>query len=127
MTVLSQAGIEGLGEVAGRASPAPWAVEEVRSALVELVVTGAAFSICKTLASWATGHSWKVARAKARDEEIGRLRAALKPFAELADEYSEREDASFQVWKDFNPLGAMKRLTLAKFRSARAVLQGVTP
>ncbi|BCH33162.1 hypothetical protein MesoLjLc_50920 [Mesorhizobium sp. L-8-10] len=45
---------------------------------------------------------------------------ALKPFAAIADEYSEQEDDDFQVWNDFDVLGA--NLPLRHFRAARCAI-----
>lgn len=53
-------------------------------------------------------------------DELSRLREALKPFAAIADEYADQEDDDFQVWKDFDVLGAT--LPLKHFRAARRVL-----
>lgn len=50
--------------------------------------------------------------------------AALKPFAEIADEYSEQEDDTFDVLTDKDVLG--RRLTLDIFRAARAALGGTS-
>lgn len=45
---------------------------------------------------------------------------ALRPLATIADEYGDQEDDDFQVWKDFDLLGAT--LPLKHFRRARAAL-----
>lgn len=44
---------------------------------------------------------------------------ALKPFADIANEYVDQEDDDFQVWKDFDVIGAT--LPLRIFRNARAI------
>lgn len=43
--------------------------------------------------------------------------AALEPFSKIADEYADQEDDDFQVWRDFDVLGAT--LPLRIFRRAR--------
>ncbi len=52
--------------------------------------------------------------------EAERLREALEPFAAIADEYAAQEDDDFQVWRDFDALGAS--LPLRHFRAARQAL-----
>jgi hypothetical protein len=52
--------------------------------------------------------------------QLAEAREALKPFAEIANEYTDAEDDTFQVWRDFDVLGAT--LPLRNFRRARAVL-----
>ena len=52
---------------------------------------------------------------------VAEMRDALKPFSAIAEEYSDSEGDDFQVWKDFDVLGAT--LPLRIFRRARALLQ----
>ena len=47
--------------------------------------------------------------------------AVIKPFADIAEEYSDQEDDDFEVWKDFDVLGAT--LPLRIFRAARSYLE----
>lgn len=54
---------------------------------------------------------------------VGQLVEALQFFAAIADEYDDQEDDEFQVWKDFDVLGAT--LPLKHFRRARTALAGV--
>lgn len=61
-------------------------------------------------------------RAEAAEADKARLSEELRPFAAVADKYSDAEDDDFQVWLDFDVLGAM--LTLRHFRAARAALSG---
>jgi hypothetical protein len=61
-------------------------------------------------------------RVKARE---ARLREALEPFAKIADEYAAQEEDDFQVWRDFDVLGAT--LPLRNFRRARTALSGTSP
>lgn len=61
-----------------------------------------------------------IARAERAESELAVIREALEPFARIADEYSAEEDDDFQVWKDFDVLGAT--LPLKIFRRARAAL-----
>jgi hypothetical protein len=46
---------------------------------------------------------------------------ALTPLAAIADEYSDAEDDEFEVWQDFDVLGAT--LPLRNFRAARKALR----
>lgn len=57
-----------------------------------------------------------VAEARAAEAKVEGLRTALEPFAKIAAEYSASEDDDFQVWKDFDVLGAT--LPLRIFRCA---------
>jgi len=50
---------------------------------------------------------------------------ALEPFALIADDYAVEEEDEFQVWNDFDVLGAS--LPLRIFRSARRALKGEKP
>jgi hypothetical protein len=50
-------------------------------------------------------------------DEVERV---LKPFAKIAAEYADEEDDEFQIWKDFDVLGAT--LPLHIFRAASALL-----
>lgn len=61
-------------------------------------------------------------RAETAEASLAAAREALKPFAAIAEDYSEAEDDSFQVWTDFDILGSS--LPLSIFRSARAALAG---
>ncbi|WP_038367777.1 hypothetical protein [Bosea sp. UNC402CLCol] len=59
-----------------------------------------------------------------RDEALAALKAAreaLEPFARIAEEYADQEDDDFQVWRDFDVLGAT--LPLRIFRAARSALE----
>jgi vacuolar-type H+-ATPase subunit I/STV1 len=56
----------------------------------------------------------------AKDSELAEARAALEPFGKIAEEYADQEDDDFQVWRDFDVLGAT--LPLRIFRRARTVL-----
>ncbi|WP_379069183.1 Lar family restriction alleviation protein [Mesorhizobium sp. UC22_110] len=47
---------------------------------------------------------------------LDRAREVIKPFAAIAAEYSDQEDDGFQVWTDFDVLGAT--LPLKIFRAA---------
>ena len=67
------------------------------------------------------------ATISSQSERIAELEAALrekdkalKPFAAIADDYADQEDDDFQVWRDFDVLGAS--LPLRHFRRARAAL-----
>ena len=51
-------------------------------------------------------------------EAVREALAALKPFVDIANEYDDAEDDDFQVWRDFDVLGAT--LPLRNFRRARA-------
>jgi len=64
-----------------------------------------------------------VAQAKVleKDTELFHLREALKPFAAIAEEYSEYEDDDHQVWKDFDIIGS--NLPLKIFRAAEVLLK----
>lgn len=57
------------------------------------------------------------ARAEAAEAQLAEARKALEPFARIADDYTDEEDDDFQVWKDFDVLGAT--LPLKHFRAAR--------
>ena len=61
-----------------------------------------------------------MAHFRTAEAEVARLRGALEPFAAIAEEYSDAEDDDFQVWKDFDVLGAT--LPLSHFRRARSAL-----
>lgn len=54
-----------------------------------------------------------------------RVVEALRPFAAIADEYADDEDDDFQVWRDFDVLGAT--LPLRHFRKARSALAALSP
>lgn len=56
-------------------------------------------------------------RAEAAEAKLEAAAAALEPFKNIADEYTDAEDDDFQVWKDFDVLGAT--LPLRIFRRAR--------
>lgn len=69
------------------------------------------------------------AEALALVEEIERMRAdnarlreALKPFAAIANDYNDQDADDFEVFTDFDNLGAS--LPLKRFRRARAALEG---
>jgi Rad3-related DNA helicase len=66
-----------------------------------------------------------VAATQAAEARVRELEAGLRPFATIADEYTDQEDDDFQVWKDFDVLGAT--LPLRIFRRARALLQPTEP
>lgn len=53
-------------------------------------------------------------------KRLERAEEALRPFAAISDDYSAEEDDDFQVWRDFDVLGAS--LPLKHFRRARAAL-----
>lgn len=61
-------------------------------------------------------------RAEAAEARNAELVKALVPFAHIAESYSDQEDDEFQVWTDFDALGAT--LPLRIFRRARAALGG---
>lgn len=50
---------------------------------------------------------------------------ALRPFATIAEDYADQEDDDFQVWRDFDVLGAT--LPLRIFRRARTALSNGEP
>lgn len=52
----------------------------------------------------------------AKDAQLAEANKVLEPFARIADEYGDEED-DFQIWKDFDVLGAS--LPLKHFRAAR--------
>lgn len=53
------------------------------------------------------------------------MRKALEPFAAIADEYDEREDDEFEVWRDAGPEKSIRAsFKLALYRAARAALAG---
>lgn len=57
-------------------------------------------------------------------DEIARLKAALKPFAEVADEYDDRESDLHEVWVDAGPEKLIRSTFYLKmFRAARAALR----
>lgn len=51
---------------------------------------------------------------------LDRAREVIKPFAAIAAEYADQEDDEFQVWKDFDVLGAT--LPLKIFRAASRLI-----
>lgn len=56
-------------------------------------------------------------------ERIERLEEALKPFAAVADEYSDSEDDDFEVWVDAGPIKLIRyTFRLDMYRAARAAL-----
>ena len=57
------------------------------------------------------------ARLKEAEAKLAEANKALEPFARIADDYTDEEDDDFQVWKDFDVLGAT--LPLKHFRAAR--------
>lgn len=61
---------------------------------------------------------------EAQQAQIKRLAEALRPLALIADNYDDEEDDAFQVWQDFDILGAS--LPLRNFRRARSALNEVT-
>lgn len=55
---------------------------------------------------------------------VAELEAGLEPFAAVADEYDDREDDHFEVWKDAGPVRVIRStFELRKYRLARALLQ----
>jgi hypothetical protein len=63
------------------------------------------------------------ARAEAAEAEIERLREGLKPFAEVADHYDDREDDDFEVWVDAGPERIIRAsFVLRLYRRARSAL-----
>lgn len=72
------------------------------------------------LISWRAEADAEAEVAKLR-ERVAALEAGLKPFADISEAYSEREDDDFQVWHDFDTLGSS--LPLRIFRAARALIE----
>jgi hypothetical protein len=65
----------------------------------------------------ATDDMWEAAATlTAQAALLESARQVIKPFAEIAAEYADQEDDEFQVWKDFDVLGAT--LPLKIFRAA---------
>lgn len=63
----------------------------------------------------------------ALSREVLRLRAALAPFAAVADEFDEREDDNHEVWIDAGPERLIREaFRLRMFRAARTSLQPIT-
>lgn len=63
-----------------------------------------------------------VAERDALRAEVERLRVALKPFADVADEYADQESDSFEVWKDAGPERLIRAsFRLGLYRAARSV------
>lgn len=62
------------------------------------------------------------ATVAALSKQVGELKGALEPFAVIADGYDAAEDDAFEVWQDFDVLGAS--LPLRIFCAARRVLAG---
>ena len=62
-------------------------------------------------------------RIQALKSRIADLEQALEPFATIANQYSDSEDDEFEIWRDFHPMVRELRITLGKFRKARAVLE----
>lgn len=58
-----------------------------------------------------------LAAEQAREEE----REALEPFAKIANEYDDREDDRFEIWKDAHEPST--RITLGQCRRARAAIR----
>lgn len=64
---------------------------------------------------------WRSETATLR-AEVERLRVALKPFADVADEYADQEADSFEVWKDAGPERLIRAsFRLGLYRAARSV------
>lgn len=55
-------------------------------------------------------------------QTIERLTEALRPFSAVADEYDDREDDAFEVWRDCHEPVTRAMTALRNFRRARAVL-----
>ena len=53
-------------------------------------------------------------------EVLGVAREAIAPLAVIAEEYAPEEEGDYQVWRDFDVLGAS--LQLKRFRRAAAAL-----
>lgn len=71
---------------------------------------------------------WQKQAAEAMDqhqaveERAEAMEKALRPFAAVADEYSDREDDSFEVWRDCHQPVTKVMTRLENFRRARAAL-----
>lgn len=68
-------------------------------------------------ASLAERASALISERDALKAECDQLRAALKPFAQIANEYSDDEDDDFQLWQDAHEPAS--RVTLGMCRAAR--------
>jgi len=64
--------------------------------------------------------AWSAPDERPSTEPSEEMVEALRPFADIANEYDDAEDDDFQVWKDFDVMGAS--LPLKHFRRARAAL-----
>lgn len=66
-----------------------------------------------------SNNKW-LAKWERAEAQLAEANKALEPFARIADDYTDEEDDDFQVWKDFDVLGAT--LPLKHFRAGRQAL-----
>jgi hypothetical protein len=65
-------------------------------------------------------------RLDAAERALGEAEEALKPFAAVADAYSESEDPWFETWRDCHEPAVKAASTLNHFRRARTALSHIT-